>query len=297
MAIVIAGPTASGKSRLALALAERRDGVIINADAMQVYRDLRVLTARPTPADEARAPHALYGHVDAATAHAVARFVSEAATAIADARRVGRVPIVVGGTGLYLAALTEGLAAVPHVPSAVRERWREAQARAGAAALHAELARRDPAMAARLQPTDPQRVVRALEVVDGTGRSLSAWQEDRGPAVLPLGADVVALVLTPDRTSIRAAIAARVDAMIQAGALDEASALAGRDLDSRLPAMKAIGVALLAAAAAGRTPLAEAVERVVTQTRQYAKRQDTWFRHRFAHWRRAATPEEAEALH
>lgn len=292
-AILIAGPTASGKSQLAIALAERHGGVIINADAMQVYRDLAVLTARPTTADEAAAPHALYGHIDAATLSSVAVWLVEAAAAIAAARAEKQVPIIVGGTGLYLAALTEGLSAVPPVPGSVRSEWR---ARAdGPAVLHAALARRDPVMAARLRPSDPQRVLRALEVIEATGRSLADWQEVREPPVLPLGPGIDAIVLAPERAALRERVAVRFEAMMERGAVAEAVALTARGLPGTLPAMRAIGVAPLADYAAGRTGRDEAVGRAVTESRQYAKRQDTWFRHRFATWRRAGSVEEALA--
>lgn len=284
MAVLIAGPTASGKSRLAMRLAAERGGVVVNADAMQVYRDLSVITARPSPADEAAVPHALYGTVDAACAHSVARWLDDAAAAIADARAAGRVPVVVGGTGLYLAALTEGLSPVPPVPAAVREHWRARQQHESAPALHAELARRDPQMAARLRPSDPQRIVRALEVVDATGRSLADWQRRRGEPVLPLGPGVEAIRLAPERGRLRAAIATRFEAMMDAGAMDEVRALAARGLDPALPAMRALGVTPLMAHAAGALSREVAVSRAVTQTRQYAKRQDTWMRNRFARW-------------
>ncbi len=253
---------------------------------MQVYRDLRVLTARPSVADEARVPHHLYGTVDAAEAASVAAWVAAAEGAITEARAAGRVPIVVGGTGLYLAALTEGLSPIPPVPEAVRRHWREAQAHETPAALHAALAARDPAMAARLRPSDPQRVVRALEVVEGTGRSLGAWQAERTPPVLPLAPGVANFVLETPRPLLRERIAARFEAMVEEGAIDEAVRLTGRHLDPALPAMKAIGVAQLSAHARGLVGRDEAIGDAITQTRQYAKRQDTWFRNRFADWSR-----------
>lgn len=292
MAFLIAGPTAAGKSRLALALAERHGGVVVNADAMQVYRDLSVLTARPSPEEEARVPHALFGHVDGATACSVAAWLLDAQTALAAAQEAGRVPVVVGGTGLYLAALTEGLSPVPPIPDEVRARWRARQAEEPAEALHAALARRDPVMARRLRPSDPQRIVRALEVLEATGRSLAAWQEERVPPVLPPGPGVRRIVLSPDRNDLRLRIARRFETMVAAGAVEEAEALAARGLDPGLPVMKAIGVRELASFAAGRLTRAEAVERAVTASRRYAKRQETWFRHRFADWERLGTADE-----
>ena len=276
-------------------LAERLGGTIVNADSMQVYRDLRVLTARPDAADEAALPHRLYGHVDGAAAYSVARWLGEAADAIAAVRAEGRVPIVVGGTGLYLAALTQGLSTMPPVPDEVRTRWRAAQAAHDAPALHAMLAARDPEMAARLRPSDPQRIVRALEVVDATGRSLAAWQAQKSLPVLSVGPGVPAYVVAPPRDLLRRRIAERFALMVEEGGADEAAALAARALDPALPVMKAIGVTELSAAARGEMSLDEAAAAAVTATRQYAKRQDTWFRHRFAAWQRLA-PGEMPAL-
>lgn len=283
-----------------MSLAERHDGIIVNADAMQVYRDLRILTARPDAADEARVPHALFGTVDAAEPHSVALWLDDAAAALAAARATGRRPIVVGGTGLYLAALTEGLSPIPPVPAGIRQAWRARQAEASPQALHAELARRDPEMAARLRPSDPQRVIRALEVIDATGRSLADWQRERSAPLIAPG-EAVRIVLAPPRAALREAIAIRFERMMEEGAVEEAARLAARGLDPALPAMKAIGVRPLAAHAAGELDRSEAVARAVTESRQYAKRQETWFRHRFRDWPRAenamaALPELAAAL-
>lgn len=276
-----------------MALATRHGGVVINADSMQVYGDLAILTARPSAADEARVPHALYGHVDAASAHSVAAWLADIAAALDTARGQGRRPIIVGGTGLYLAALTEGLSPMPDVPAAVRERWRQRQGELPSEALHAELARRDPAMAARLRPSDPQRIVRALEVIEGTGRSLLAFQAERSaPLIDP--AHAARIVLAPDRTVLRARIAERFETMMAAGALAEAGRLAARNLDGTLPAMKAIGVVALTSHAAGTLSREEAIARAITESRQYAKRQDTWFRNRFGDWPRYQSPEQAE---
>ncbi|GAB5373881.1 MAG: tRNA (adenosine(37)-N6)-dimethylallyltransferase MiaA [Acuticoccus sp.] len=295
MTVLIAGPTASGKSSLAMTLAERLGGVIVNADAMQVYRDLRVLTARPSVAEERAVPHALFGTVDAAEAHSVAAWLADMRTALAQAAAAGRRPIVVGGTGLYLAALTEGLSPMPPVPDDVRAFWREGRAASASEELHAELARRDARMAARLRPSDRQRVVRALEVFEATGRSLADWQGERAaPLVSPT--DAVRIVIAPPREALRAAIAARFDTMMDEGAVAEAAALSARNLDAGLPAMKAIGVRPLADYAAGRLDRSHAIDQSVTESRQYAKRQETWFRHRFADWTRVANGAEGVAL-
>jgi tRNA dimethylallyltransferase len=274
--ILIAGPTASGKSALALALAERR-GIIVNADSMQVYRDLRIITARPTAADEERAPHRLYGHVDAADNYSVGRWCREAGTALAGARRDACPAIIVGGTGLYFNALTRGLAAVPPMPAAIRAEVRARLAREGAPALHAELSRRDPTTAARLMPGDRSRVARALEVVLATGRPLKEWHEDETPAILDISR-AAKVFLMPDREELLRRIDARFDAMIAAGALEEVRALAVRRLDPALPAMKAHGVPWLIRHLNGEITLEEATEQAKRDTRQYTKRQATWFR-------------------
>jgi len=276
--ILIAGPTASGKSALALALAEKFGGVIINADSMQVYRDLRIITARPRPDEEARVPHRLYGHVDAAENYSVGRWREEAAAALAECAQRQRTAIIVGGTGLYFNALTRGLAAVPPIPAEIRDAVRARLASEGAAALHAALAARDPAAAARLRPNDRARVSRALEVVLATGRSLLDWHEENKPASVDLAA-VAKVFLMPDHDELARRIDARFDAMIAAGALDEVRALAARKLDPNLPAMKAHGVPWLIRHLAGEITLAEAVEHAKLETRQYTKRQGTWFRH------------------
>lgn len=282
--ILIAGPTASGKSAFALALAEKVGGTIINADAMQVYRELRVLTARPSDADTRRAPHLLYGHVAAADAYSAARYASEARRAIDDVIETGRVPIIVGGTGLYFKALTEGLSPIPQIPDEIRARWRQAAGEEGAAALHAVLAERDPEMAARLRPTDPQRIVRALEVLEATGRSLARWQEIPGEPAITIG-EGRAFVVAPSREEMRRRIDARFDAMLAEGALDEVRALVGLGLDPDLPAMRALGVKPLAELLAGRMAKEEAAEAAKAETRQYAKRQVTWLRRNMITWK------------
>jgi tRNA dimethylallyltransferase len=277
-AVLIAGPTASGKSALALELAQKTGGVIINADSMQVYRDLRVITARPTPEEEARVPHRLYGHVDAAVNFSAGHWVAGAAAVLAEVRGQNRLPIFVGGSGLYFKALTRGLSAVPPIPPAIREGVRARLEGDGIEALHAELRQRDPASAERLKPRDRTRIARALEVVEATGRSLTDWHREGLPPLLPQGQSS-ALFLAPDRDQLYARIDARFDAMLNAGALEEVAALAARHLDPLLPAMKAHGVPALLGHLRGETTLAEAAAIGRANTRHYAKRQFTWFRH------------------
>jgi len=285
--VLIAGPTASGKSPLALALAERIGGIVINADSMQVYGDLKVITARPTDAEAARVTHRLYGHVDAAVNYSVGQYVIDAGAALAEARRAGKVPIFVGGTGLYFKALTAGLAAVPPIPADTRASVRARLAQQGAPALHAELARRDPVTAARLNPNDRTRTARALEVVEATGRSLTDWQAEGLPPLIDT-ARAVRLFLAPDRAALYARIDARFAAMLAAGALDEVRQLAARKLDPLLPAMKAHGVPWLIRHLAGEITLDAAAHKARLDTRHYAKRQFTWFRHQLGDWPRSA---------
>jgi tRNA dimethylallyltransferase len=277
-AVLIAGPTASGKSALALQLAQMRDAVIINADSMQVYRDLRIITARPTVDEEARVPHRLYGHVDAAVNFSAGSWVADAAVALAEVRAQNRLPIFVGGSGLYFKALTRGLSAVPPIPAEVRDGVRARLERDGVEALHAELARRDPVSAERLNPRDRTRIARALEVIEATGRSLPNWHREGLPPLLPLG-EFHALFLTPEREQLCARIDARFDVMLEAGALEEVARLAGRHLDPLLPAMKAHGVPALLRHLKGEITLEEAAAIGRGDTRHYAKRQFTWFRH------------------
>lgn len=276
-AILVAGPTASGKSALALALAERLGGVVINADSMQVYRELRIVTARPDDADLARAPHALYGVRPAAEAGTVAWWRGAALAAMQAAREAGRVPILCGGTGMYFAALTEGLADIPPVPAPAREDARRLLAEDGPAALHARLAALDPETAATLRPSDSQRIARAYEVVTGTGRGLRAWLAAGGTGPAPWR--FAAIHLDPPREALRAAIASRWQAMLAAGAVEEVRALGAQRLDAALPAMRAHGVPELLAYLAGRMTLEAASARAVLVTGQYTKRQATWFRH------------------
>jgi tRNA dimethylallyltransferase len=282
-AVLIAGPTASGKSGVGLELACGLGGTVINADSMQVYRELRVLTARPSQSEEARAPHRLYGTVSAAQACSVGRWLDDAADAIAEARGEEKLPILVGGTGLYFRALTEGLAPVPDIPAEVRSYWREQAAKLGREALHQELAARDPAMAARLKPADPQRIVRALEVIDATGVSLAEWQGGNAAPLLAPG-DVLRLVIAPEREPLFAAIDTRFDRMIEHGAVGEVRALLDLELDPGRPAMRAHGVRELAAYLSGAVSREEAVAKAKTESRRYAKRQMTWLRRFMSDW-------------
>jgi tRNA dimethylallyltransferase len=282
-AVLIAGPTASGKSAAASNLAASLRGTVINADSMQVYRELAVLTARPVEADLSRAPHRLYGIVSANEVYSVGRWLEDAARAIGEAEGEGRVPILVGGTGLYFKALIEGLAPVPDLPPEIREYWRDQAEKIGAEGLYRELSARDPAMAARLRPTDPQRIVRALEVIDATSVSLSEWQGERAAPVLAPEA-VLKLVIAPEREALYAATDARFDSMIDHGAIEEVRALLGLGLDPGLPAMRAHGVRELAAYLSGRSSRAEAIAKAKTETRRYAKRQMTWLRRFMKDW-------------
>jgi tRNA dimethylallyltransferase len=281
--ILIAGPTASGKSGLALALAEKRNGVIINADSMQVYRELRVLSARPSQEDEARAPHELYGFVSGSEAYSAGRYAVDAKAAIAEARLAGKTPIIVGGTGLYFKVLLEGLSPVPEVDPDARAYWREQATQRPSAELHALLALRDPEAAKRVMPTDPQRIVRALEVFDSTGRPLSEWQRLPGDPVLA-EADTVRLAVFPDRDTVVQAIDNRFDAMLEDGALDEVRTLLSLGLSWELPIMRALGVAPLAALVEGRASRESAAAEAKAETRQYAKRQLTWLRRNMISW-------------
>jgi len=282
-AVLIAGPTASGKSALALALAEALGGTIINADSMQVYRDLRIVTARPTAQEEARVPHLLYGHVDAAENYSVGRWCVGASAALAAVERAGRLPVVVGGTGLYFKALTRGLAAVPPIPPQIRAAVRERLERKGIAALYAELGERDAATARRLMPRDRARVTRALEVMLATGRSLTDWHAEGMKPALDAQA-AVKLFLDVERAELYRRIDGRFDAMLGSGALDEVRALASRGLDPALPAMKAHGVPWLIRHLSGEIDLVAAVEGAKRDTRRYSKRQGTWFRHQLPDW-------------
>lgn len=272
--VLIAGPTASGKSALAAAIAARHGGVIVNADALQVFADWRVLTARPSPEEEAALPHRLYGHVPGDRTYSAGDWLRELRPLLGGDR-----PIIVGGTGLNFRALTEGLADIPAIPDAIRGTARARVEAEGHAGLLAEL---DAETAARLDPDNPVRVARAWEVLAATGRGLAAWQDETGPPDLPLGR-TAAFVIDADRDWLNARIARRFDGMLDAGALEEARALLPVWSPDR-PSAKAIGAPELIAHLQGTLALDEARDRAVTASRQYAKRQRTWFRARMRDW-------------
>jgi tRNA dimethylallyltransferase len=275
--LALTGPTACGKSGAALALARQLGGVVINADSMQVYRELRILTARPSPDEEAAVPHRLYGVLSAAEPCTAERWRALARAEVDAAHAAGRLPILVGGTGLYLRAFLRGLAPVPDIPEEIRAGVRTLQGEGGAPALHRALAAEDPVMAARLSADDPQRQARALEVIRATGRSLDAWQREAVPASRDY--EVLTLAALPPRRDLYARIERRLAAMLDAGALAEVQGLIDRDLDPRLPAMKAVGVPELIAHLRGETSRTAALAAAQTATRRYAKRQLTWLRH------------------
>jgi tRNA dimethylallyltransferase len=276
-AILIAGPTASGKSALALELARRIGGAIVNADSMQVYRDLRILTARPTPQEESLAPHRLFGHVDAAVNYSVGRYLADLAATLADLERDGATPVIVGGTGMYFKAALYGLSDIPAVPEEVRARVRAAAQGKSPQALHAELAALDPETAAGLRPTDPQRILRALEIFAATGRPLVSFQGPRGAPLLD-AEGCPAFFLAPERRTLYARIDDRFQRMIESGALEEVAALRDRRLDPALPAMRAHGAPHLIAHLDGRQSLDQAILLGQRDTRHYAKRQFTFAR-------------------
>jgi tRNA dimethylallyltransferase len=274
--VIIAGPTASGKSTLALELAMACGGTIINADALQIYRDLRVLTARPDAAAEASVPHRLYGLLDAAERGSVARWRDLAAAAIAAARDAGRLPILVGGTGLYLRALLSGISPIPDIPAEIRDEATAIHRRLGGPEFRRRLAELDPDYALQIHEGDSQRLIRAWEVVAATGKSLAAWhREAQGSA--PYRAATI--LLMPPREALYAACDARFAAMVAGGGVGEAAALAARGLDADLPAMKAVGVPELLRHLGGDLTLPQATAAGQQATRRYAKRQMTWFRH------------------
>ncbi|MBS1003550.1 tRNA (adenosine(37)-N6)-dimethylallyltransferase MiaA [Acetobacter thailandicus] len=276
-AVIVAGPTCSGKSDMALMLAKALHGTIINADSMQVYKELRVLTARPAEADEASVPHRLYGVLPAAEKGSVAWWRERALECMNEAWQAGQLPILCGGTGMYMNALVKGLAEIPPSDSLVREQTREFVSEYGAAALHDRLMEADPEMAARLQPADSQRVSRAWEVLRSTGRSLAWWQQQ--PGLPPAACRFVALRLLPPRDELRARIAQRFDKMMAQGALAEVQALLSQNLDPALPAMRAHGVPELRACLQGEISEEEAMRLAVLATGRYTRRQATWFAH------------------
>lgn len=291
MLALIAGPTASGKSALAMAVAEAHDGIVINADSAQVYRDLRVLTARPSPADEARVPHRLFGYIDGAESCSAARWAQDAAREIAASHAAGKLPVLVGGTGLYLRTLLDGIAPVPEIDPAIR-----AEARAlPVAAAHAALRALDPVAAGRLAAADTTRVARALEVVRSTGRPLAAWQAERTGGIAAKVAQA-AVVLLPDREWLLQKCDARATAMFEEGAVEEVRTLLARDdLPADATIRRAIGVPEVAVLLAGNSTRQQAIEAVRLATRQYAKRQFTWFRNQPPpSWLRIAESEKTD---
>ena len=280
--LLIAGPTASGKTALALRAARALGGEIVNADALQLYANLRVLSARPTDEEMAVAPHHLFGVADGADGWSVGRWLRAATPILADIRSRGRTPVVVGGTGLYFKALTEGLADVPPTPAAVRQSVTAMYDALGEARFRELLASADPDAARRIEAGDRMRLSRAMEVLEATGRSLSAWQADTAPALEPHDWRAVAIV--PDRADLYARCDARFEAMLAAGALDEVRSLLAAGLDPDLPVMKAVGVRELQRHLAGELTLAAAADLARQETRRYAKRQLTWLRNQTPDW-------------
>lgn len=280
--ILIAGQTASGKSALAIRIARQVGGAIINADSMQVYEELQLLTARPTTADMQEIPHALYGHVPARLAYSVGHWLEDVGAVLEDLLARGQRPVIVGGTGLYFKALLEGLSPVPAIGEDVRRKWRQ-RAKDPGFDLHDALAAMDPQMAARLQPGDRQRLARALEVKEATGNSLLYWQEQSGRGLLDPD-NTVKLVVKTERDELYARCDERFDLMMANGALQEVEKLVKQKLDPGLPAMRALGLPPLKAFLLGETTLCRAVEKAKTSTRQYAKRQGTWLRRNMSEW-------------
>jgi tRNA dimethylallyltransferase len=281
-AVLIAGPTGSGKSAIALELAKRLGGTIINADSMQVYAQLRILTARPSPSDEAMVPHRLYGHVSVSERYSAGRYQDEASRAFAEVRESNRIPIFVGGTGFYFSALTEGLSPIPAVPVEVRGAVRERFNEMGREGFFAALSARDPTVAGKLRISDTQRILRAADVLEATGIPLSEWQRVSGKPVL-VGSGVRCYVIAPPRDVLHTWLERRFRAMVDAGALEEVRALVS--LDQSLPAAKALGVPPLLRYLLGEHSLETAISEAQISTRQYAKRQVTWFRNRLLGWK------------
>jgi tRNA dimethylallyltransferase len=292
--LLIAGPTGSGKSALALGLAERLGGEIVNADALQLYADLRLLSARPSQEEEGRAPHHLFGLVDGADGWSVGRWLEAALPVLQDIRARGKRALVVGGTGLYLRALTQGLAEIPSVPAAVREAVSMTFDRIGEDPFRQALGAKDPAAAARIAPGDRQRLQRAMEVAEATGRPLSDWQADTRPPLAP--GEWRAVVMEPDRQTLYARCDARMEVMVAQGALEEVRALMERRLAPALPVMKAVGVRELASYLTGERSLEAAVALAQQETRRYAKRQLTWLRNQTPQWERLKSEADAEGF-
>lgn len=294
-AILIAGPTASGKSALALEIARQTGGCIVNTDSMQVYSVLNVLTARPGPTELAAAPHYLYGHVDPGRHYSAGFWLADVRRLRDDGVFDQRRPIFAGGTGLYFRALSEGLSEMPDIPQSVRGRWRYRLLEEGSSRLHAVLMREDPKAAAMLRASDGQRIARALEVLQASGRSILDWQAERGRPLIDRQTARY-LVIEADRVALTERIGTRFDRMLDDGALREVEALLALGLDPELPAMKAIGVRELQSAIAGALPFDAAIERAKIATRQYAKRQATWFRHQLGtEWHRISLPDRTQA--
>jgi tRNA dimethylallyltransferase len=289
---LIAGPTASGKSALALRLAKATNGIVVNADSMQIYADLRILTARPSSDDELAAPHRLYGIADATETWSVGRWLRAALDVIAECRQQRRPAIVVGGTGLYFRALTRGLAEIPRVPGSVRRDVQATFDRLGENGFRDGLADVDPESASRIGPGDRQRLTRALEVWRSSGRPLTAWQAETSPALEP--GSWSAVVLDPPRDELYRRCDERLEVMMRNGAIAEVASLLARNLAPGAPAMKAVGVSAFAEAVAGRATAAEALALAQTQTRRYARRQMTWFRHQTADWPRIRASSEPD---
>lgn len=280
-AVLIAGPTASGKSALAMDIAEALDGVVVNADSQQVYREWRVLTARPSEADETRLPHRLYGHIPLDAAYSVGHWLRDLEGVLSEPR----VPVIVGGTGLYFKGLTEGLAPIPEVPPEDRAEAEEDLDRLGLEGLVAALQQEDPGTAANIDLSNPRRVLRAWEVLRSSGTGLATWQAETPPPRLALS-DVMAIVLEPPREWLYARCDARFDQMILDGALDEVRAVMAHDMPAAAPGLRALGAPELMAHLQGEVPLYEAIETAKMETRRYAKRQSTWMRNQMGSWHR-----------
>ncbi|WP_092984291.1 tRNA (adenosine(37)-N6)-dimethylallyltransferase MiaA [Rhizobium sp. NFR03] len=286
--ILITGPTASGKSALAVRLAQAHGGVVVNADSMQVYDTLRVLTARPSEADMDGVPHRLYGHVPAGHSYSTGEWLREVTVLLDQLRAEGRVPIIVGGTGLYFKALTGGLSEMPDVPEEIRSSLRARLQADGPGPLHARLAQVDPEAAVVLKPEDGQRIVRALEIFEASGRSIRSFQAMRGATVVEPDR-ALKMIVTPDRDELRRRIDRRFETMLDQGAVEEVERLLERELSADLPAMKAIGVPQIAAMLRGEMDRRGVIETASAATRQYAKRQMTWFRNQLDEsWGRVA---------
>jgi len=295
-ALLIAGPTASGKSDLALNLAAELDGVIVNADSMQVYQDLQVLTARPSGEDLQRAPHTLYGHVDGAVNYSTGKWLDDMATVLGELQETGKMPIIVGGTGLYFKALLEGMAPIPDISDAIREKYRDELQKHGSENLHQKLVDVDALLAERLSPQDGQRIIRGLEVFEETGKTLSDWQQGKQSQPLLNIHETYPIVVERDREEIYARCDRRFENMMSRGAQEEVEELYARQLDVHLPVMKVIGVPQLISYIRGDLSFDEAAEKVKTLTRRYAKRQLTWLRRNMIAWNGSSTQDSERIL-